>query len=110
MIETDTVESPALACELTALSPQERDRHASLWEQVQAIAPDSEPTGTGIAFRFANRLDLAHDLVELAALEQRCCPFLRVVLAFEPDGESLTLELAGDDRVRDFLAGDVLPG
>ncbi len=109
MIEKDTLERPALACDLAALSPQERDRHASLWKQVRAIAPEPEPTANGVAFRLPNRPELAHELVELAALEQRCCPFLRIVFAFESDGESLTLELGGDDRVRDFLAGDVLP-
>ncbi len=109
MVEKDTVERPALACDLTALSPRERARHASLWKQVRVIAPEPELTANGVAFRVPNRLELAHELVELAALEQRCCPFLRIVFAYESDGESLTLELGGDGRVRDFLASDVLP-
>ena len=47
-------------------------------------------------------------LVELAALEQRCCHLLRIGVAFEA-ADALTLELGGDEDVRDFLAGDVLP-
>ena len=104
MITTDTSNRPALACDLTALTPEESERHASLWKQVRALAPAS-----GVAFRLPARPDLARDLVELAALEQRCCPFLRIVVAFEPDGATLTLTLEGDDGVREFLAGDVLP-
>lgn len=108
MNPTRTDERPPLACDLTALEPQEGERHASLWRQVRAIAPAPEPTATGVAFRLPQRPELARDLVELAALEQRCCPFLRIVVAFEPEG-ALTLELGGDEDVRDFLAGDVLP-
>lgn len=106
---TDTSNRPALACDMTAFTPEERERHASLWKQVRALAPEPQATASGVAFRLPARPDLARDLVELAALEQRCCPFLRIVVAFEPDGATLTLTLEGDDGVREFLAGDVLP-
>lgn len=109
MTTTDAVQRPSLACDLAALTAEQRDRHASLWKRARMIASEPTPTAQGLAFRFPNRPDLAHDLVELAALEGRCCPFLRIVLAFEPGGESLTLELGGDEDTRELLAGGLLP-
>ena len=109
MTTTDTSERSSLACDMNALTARERERHASLWKRARAISPEPTRTEEGFAFRFPNRPDLAPDLVELAGLEARCCPFLRIAVAFEPGGEFLALELGGDEAAREFLAGAILP-
>lgn len=108
MTTTHTVQRRPLACDLAALTAAERDRHATLWKRARAIAPEPTPTPEGLAFRFPNRPDLAHDLVELAMIEGRCCPFLRITFALEPGGDTLTLELGGDEEARELLT-EVLP-
>ena len=51
MTTTDTSNRPALACDLTALTPEERERHAGPWKQMRALAPEPEATASGVAFR-----------------------------------------------------------
>lgn len=96
--------SPPLACDLSALSAEERERHAQLWTHIRTLAPEPASTPYGIAFSFEPSTSLATELAELAALERRCCPFLRISVRFEPAGGPLSFELGGDEHVRSFLA------
>lgn len=99
--------SPPLACDLGALDPKQRERHAELWRHARALAPEPVSTERGVAFRFPPGPDLAGQLVELAGLERLCCPFLRISVTFEAAEGPLTLELSGDAGVRAFLTGGV---
>lgn len=93
-----------LACDLTALTAEERGRHAQLWTHVRTLVPEPTLTSRGFTFSFAPRTLLAMELAELAALEMRCCPFLQISVRFEPASGPLSFELDGEAHVRAFLA------
>lgn len=99
-----------LACDLTALTAEERARHAQLWSHLHATAPIPVPTAHGFAFHCPPGRERAMDLAELAALEGRRCPFLDIRLHFAPAGGPLTLELTGDESVRAFLTDTLMTG
>lgn len=98
-----TTDSAPIACDLSALDPQQRARHAALWQQTKALASAPVRTSHGVAFHFDPDAELAHDLIELATFERRCCPFLRITVMFEPEDGPLTLELSGNHDIHTFL-------
>lgn len=67
----DEVPQATIACTLTG--DEQADR-VEEWRRLLGRADDREPIEGGLAFRFP--LDLAGRLAELAAAEQRCCPFM----------------------------------
>jgi hypothetical protein len=95
-----------IACDLTALTPEERDRRQIVLGAVaQAIIGRSE-LANGFELSFdAIRLDLAA-VGEWIALERRCCPFLHFRLDIEPTGK-ITLALTGGRGVKEFLRAEM---
>jgi len=95
-----------IACDLTALTPEERDRwQIVLGAVAQAIIGRSElANGFELCFD-ATRLDLAA-VGEWIALERRCCPFLHFRLDIEPTGK-IILALTGGRGVKEFLRAEM---
>jgi hypothetical protein len=95
---------PPLACDLDALTREERVEHLELgrvlWEAVrqQRELPD------GFAFR------LPPDLLETAARwvkgERRCCPFFSFGLDLERDGGPLWLRITGPEGAKAFMRAE----
>lgn len=100
---TATLSLP-LACDLTALTAEERGRHTQLWSHIRMLAPTPNPTPRGFAFSFTPSTAPMKDRAGLAALELRCCPFLQISLRLEPADGPLSFELGGDEHVWAFLA------
>lgn len=101
-------EQKPLACDRGALDPKQRLRHEGLWKRVDELSTGPEATAQGgVAFILPRDQELARELGELAALEQICCPFLRVTVTLEPDEGPLVLELSGSGDVGDFLAREM---
>lgn len=98
-----------LACDRSALSPEQRSRHEQLWKRVDELSPGPATTSTGVAFRVPRQPGLAGEMGELAGLEQVCCPFMRVTLTLEPHGGPLVLELSGSGQLQDFPEQEVVP-
>ena len=95
-----------IACNLKALTPAERARHAELSEKLRAAAVARQELPDGLSFRLS---PAAMNLVELAGwvdAERRCCPFLDFHIALEREGGGLQLSLTGRQGVKDFLLSD----
>lgn len=96
---------PPLSCNLSALNPEQRARHAQLWKEVRTLTmPDAFEHG--IAFRLEATPTLAQTVAELASLERLCCPFLTLTMTFTPAGGPLLFELTGDREVQAVLAAE----
>lgn len=98
-----TPETLSVACDLGALSPEERAREAELLSELKAVLGEPEETENG--FRFAVPPDPARvgRLGELLALERLCCPFLGFDLAVPADRGEVTLHVYGDAAARTFI-------
>jgi hypothetical protein len=94
---------PALACDLGALSVDERARRATLASRIYARFREVREISDGYAGRLDPDSTLARDALDWLLLERRCCPFLHLELSFEPSG-SLWVRLRGGAGVKDFLA------
>lgn len=99
-----------IACNLDALTAPERERRAVLAARVRAGALSRDETDDGYRLRLRSDASLLDDVLELIALERRCCPFLELGLVFAPGNGPVHLELRGGEGVKDFLAASGVLG
>jgi hypothetical protein len=95
---------PALACDLTALSDDERTRRSTLAARTVARFREVQEVVDGYAARLDPDVATVQDALDWLLLERRCCPFLRLELSFEPSRGPVWLRLGGGPGVKEFLA------
>jgi len=95
---------PALACDLGALSGEERSRRSALASRVSSRFREVQETPDGYAARLDPDAALVQDALDWLLLERRCCPFLRLELRFEPSTGPVWLRFGGGPGVKEFLA------
>jgi hypothetical protein len=105
-VERDVMsnEQPALACDLDALSREDRVRRSTLASHVSDRFREVRETPEGYEARLDPEPALVRDAVEWLLLERRCCPFLRLELRFEPATGPAWLRFGGGPGVKEFLA------
>ena len=98
-----------LACDLTALSPQGRERVLALSEELMSQADELRalPDGFEIGYKAASTERLSQ-LAEFIALDSVCCPFLKHGIFLEPHEHGVWLHLSGPEGVKDGLEADIL--
>ncbi len=98
----DGPEMTPFACDMAALTPEERERRQALADQLHAATQQMQERADGYAFRYPAALLLT--AATFVALEQRCCPFFRFTLDVEPDDGPLWLSITGHEGVKTFIA------
>ena len=92
-----------IAC---TLSPDAlRTRRDGVLADLRRRAERHELTESGVRLRFSSSADIVAALARVVDAERECCRFLRFVIAVEPDGGPVSLELSGPPGTRDFIAG-----
>lgn len=89
-----------VACQLT--SPEQAARLDALRATVFAACTEVAETDQGYTFAFDGHV--APQILDFIAGERECCPFLTFDLHLPPAGQTLSLELSGDDEVKAFIA------
>ena len=102
MTATDETATP-IACDLSALGPEERERHADLARNLWASVREVEETPGGYRLRLTAGIAAQREAFEWLLLERRCCPFLAFGLTFEPGEDAAWIELGGGPGVKEFL-------
>jgi hypothetical protein len=95
---------PALACDLGALSVDERARRSTLASRVYARFREVREVSDGYAGCLDPDSEILRDALEWLLLERRCCPFLRLDLSFESANGPIWLRFRGGPGVKEFLA------
>ncbi len=101
----DRPETTPLACDMTALAPEERDRRQTLVAQLHASTQEIQERRDGYAFRYPTALLLT--AAAFVALERRCCPFFHFALDVESDDGPLWLAITGQEGVKAFIAAEL---
>ncbi|HYH08680.1 MAG TPA: hypothetical protein VEK11_16615 [Thermoanaerobaculia bacterium] len=94
-----------LACDMTALTPEQRTRHGAVTKRLLDHATRKE-LADGYLFTIDRQHISVPELAEWVADESRCCPavdFHVVLPAFGP----LTLRLDGGADVKEFIAAEL---
>lgn len=92
-----------IACDLTALTPEQRDHHRQLFDALQRATEEVRELPDGYAFRYAGGDAMWLKAAEFVTLERRCCPFLRFALELNLEDASICLHLTGNEQVKAFL-------
>jgi hypothetical protein len=93
-----------IACDMTALAPDERHRYDTLRSRISASVKEATSTNTSFRLRMDDSVSLP-DIAEWVSLEHRCCPFLNIAVALQPD-ETRWVELGGSVPIKEFLRGE----
>jgi hypothetical protein len=97
------VERP-IACDMTALSGDERRRYDVLRPHVLGALERVDETASGFRLRLGNAVSI-HDAAEWLEMEHRCCAFLDIRLALNGDGTTW-IEMGGSSAIKTFLQGE----
>ncbi len=92
------------ACDLGALSADERARRSTLASRVFARFREVRELGDGYAGCLDPDPAIVRDALDWLLLERRCCPFLRLELSFEPAPGPVWMRFEGGSGVKEFLA------
>lgn len=97
---------PNIACNLSALSPEQRRREQELLAEFRSSGMRHRPINNGYRFEVAADPEALARLGEFLALERRCCPFLQFDLAIGSGEGPVTLDVYGKapsvgDLIRD---------
>lgn len=95
-----------IACNLAALTPDQRQRHAALAEQLAQAVEAVEELADGYAFRYTTDESTWITITTWVEGERRCCPFLTFTLERTGDGP-MWVRLTGPNGVKDFLAAQL---
>jgi hypothetical protein len=87
------VGSRPIACDMSALSTDERNRYDVLRRSITSATQERVRTPEGLRLRLNTSVPL-RDVAEWMALERRCCPFLHLRLDL-PEDQDNWVELAG---------------
>jgi hypothetical protein len=100
-------DSRPIACDMSALSPDERRRYDGLRSRVTAAVKEVVATESSFHLRLDESVS-APEVAEWMALEHRCCPFLNIAIALKSD-RSMWVELGGSPRIKKFLREEFGP-
>jgi hypothetical protein len=97
---------PAIACDLTAIAPDQRERHTVIAEQLFGAVQETQELPDGYAFRLPQESDMLLKAAEFMSNERLCCSFFGFTLEIEPQGGPFWLKLTGNEQVQQFIQAE----
>lgn len=92
-----------IACDLGALSPEERAREQMLLEKFKALCGRPEETEVGFRLVLPAGSEPLSQFGEFLGLERLCCPFLNFDLTVPAGRGPVTLHIHGGPGVKPFI-------
>ena len=93
------------ACDMTALTRAERERHHALVTRLVSSRLDQRELDDGFLLTVADAMPAA-EVAEWLSYEVRCCPFLSFELQLAPGRPSL-VTLTGPEGVKPFIVAEL---
>jgi hypothetical protein len=104
---SQNVASPALACNLKAISATERPRYNDLVKRLRLAVRERREMSDGYMFRLdADTISLT-EVAEWMSMERRCCPFLNFQLSLSGNQDDWQLTLTGPKGVKDIITQEL---
>ena len=92
-----------IACDLGALSPEQRSREQALLAEFRAEFRNPQETAEGFSVLVSAEPMALARLGEFLALERLCCPFLTFDLSISTGRGPVTLHVHGGPGTKPFL-------
>ncbi len=96
-----------IACNLAAMSGEQRSRYQSLRRWLQASAQRVEEVPSGYAIGFGAEPETLMQLAEFIGLERLCCPFFDFTIKLEAGAEQSWLTLTGPEHTKELLRSEM---
>jgi hypothetical protein len=94
----------ALACDLTAISANDRPRYNELRRMVGAAIVGKRDLPNGLAAQIDTDRIALSQLAEWISFELKCCPFFEFRIDLAPGSGPVWLSMTGRAGVKEFLA------
>ena len=96
------------ACNMNALSREERSRHSELGEVLRSALMAVHELEHGYEFEFPPMPANYRALAELTLLEHACCPFFDIAIVLRQH-DRLIWQLTGSEGVKQFIRQEFEP-
>jgi hypothetical protein len=96
-----------LICDLSVMTPDERERHQHTYQQLQDRLLSIEELPEGYSLHFPGDTATYRLLVDFVQFERLCCPFFHFTIESEPAQQKLTLALTGSAEVKQFAKAEL---
>jgi hypothetical protein len=93
----------ALACDVSAVPPEQRDRWVAIGRQVYAAVEEVRELADGYRFRLPTSSTVLLQVAEYVSNERLCCGFLRFQVEVEPARGPVWLQLTGPEGAKDYM-------
>ena len=90
------------ACDMTALSNEQRLRHRELGDSLRSALGAVKELPGGYEFEFPLQPSTYDALIQITPLEHACCPFFTISIRLAP-GNQLVWQLTGGEGVKQFI-------
>lgn len=107
MTDTNPPQGSPFVCDMTAIEPASRTRHAAITVELFQAVDAIRELPNGYAFRLPDETALLMKIAAFIANERLCCPFFGFTVEIEPQGGALWLRLTGRDGVKPFIQAEV---
>jgi hypothetical protein len=94
------------ACDMTALSGEQRARHHELVALLQSTLIAVRELSDGYDFEFAWSPAIYNALAELTPLEHACCPFFDIGVRIDGESNKLCWRLTGREGIKAFIRAE----
>ncbi|HZE22940.1 MAG TPA: hypothetical protein VE054_03025, partial [Blattabacteriaceae bacterium] len=91
------------ACDMTALTSEQRARHHELAALLQASLSGIREMSNGYDFEFPWSLDIYTALAQITPLEHACCSFFDISIQIKSDSNKLCWRLTGREGIKPFI-------
>ena len=100
---TVSVHAETFACDLKALTPEQRKEHQKLSKELASAVSGLRELPDGYTLQIdSTKLPLV-GIAQWITLERRCCPFLRFRIDVETANDTMSLSLQGAPGVKKFI-------
>jgi hypothetical protein len=100
-------EETPIACQMDALTREERTRRAELFGKLSAAVNQIRELPDGFALTLSQVPNIWMTAAEFVTLERRCCSFLTFALSIEAEDGAMSMSLTGRPGVKEFLATEL---
>ena len=104
---TNKVKASPLACDMSAIAPEQREEHLATSREVFSHIASIRDLTNGYAFELGDGPNVIVKAAQFIALEKLCCPFLQFVVEVEAEGGSTWLRLIGREGVKEFVREEI---
>lgn len=95
------------ACDISALTPDQREHHSVTSKALFAGIQEVRETSNGYTFRLPSESATLTKLADFITFERLCCPFFTFNIEVEQQGGPIWIGFSGDEGIKAFIIAEL---